>query len=266
MKKLFPLFLILILAITPPALSQTDADFQFIDSLIAAGEYEQARHFATDKYQQISTNASEYRDVLGLLLAVNWSCEYWQRMNCDYSNSLSINKELEHLINQNKKYIRQDLLYFVYCNMTVNHTGLGQYDEAQKYRDLLYKAHKKGKLPCDEELCHYYNFDFFKVDTLNIWGYEWYDKLPKNRFSTSFTKVVYYIYSTHPDGSDKDQLYRLHLIMFHGTDMPFDYIMEKHISTENGEMRSSMYEYTYKENIDYEKLHNDVVEIVKGGK
>ena len=265
MKKLFPLFLILILAITPPALSQTDADFQFIDSLIAAGEYEQARHFATDKYQQISTNAAEYSDVLRLLLAVNWSCEYWLRMNCDYSNSLSINKELEHLINQNKKFIRQDLLYFIYRNMTVNHTGLGQYDEAQKYRDLLYKAHKKGKLPCDEELCHYYNFDFFRIDTLNIWGYEWYDKLPKDRFSTSFTKVVYYVYSTHPDGSDKDQLYRLHLIMFHGTDMPFDYIMEKHISTENGEMRSSMYDYTYKENIDYEKLHNDVMKIIKGG-
>ena len=266
MKKLFPLFLILILAITPPALSQTDADFQFIDSLIAAGEYEQARHFATDKYQQISTNAAEYSDVLRLLLAVNWSCEYWLRMNCDYSNSLSINKELEHLINQNKKFIRQDLLYFIYRNMTVNHTGLGQYDEAQKYRDLLYKAHKKGKLPCDEELCHYYNFDFFRIDTLNIWGYEWYDELPRNRFSTSFTKVVYYVYSTHPDGSDKDQLYRLHLLMFHGTDMPFDYIMTRYISTENGEMRSSMYDYTYKENIDYEKLHNDVIEIVKGGK
>ena len=266
MKKLSPLFLILILAITPPALSQTDADFQFIDSLIAAGEYEQARHFATDKYQQISTNAAEYSDVLRLLLAVNWSCEHWLRMNCDYSNSLSINKELEHLINQNKKFIRQDLLYFIYRNMTVNHTGLGQYDEAQKYRDLLYKAHKKGKLPCDEELCHYYNFDFFRIDTLNIWGYEWYDELPRSRFSTSFTKVVYYVYSTNPDGSDKDQLYRLHLLMFHGTDMPFDYIMTRYIPTENGEMRSSMYDYTYKENIDYEKLHNDVIEIVKGGK
>ncbi len=130
----------------------------------------------------------------------------------------------------------------------------------------MYKAHKKNKLPCEYELCHYYNFDFFKIDTLNIWGYEWYDELPKNRFSTSFTKVVYYVYSTNPDGSDKDQLYRLHLIMFHGTDMPFDYIMTRYISTENGEIRGSMYEYTYKENIDYEKLHNDVIEIVKGGK
>ncbi|MBR4135062.1 MAG: hypothetical protein IKU03_01425, partial [Bacteroidales bacterium] len=37
-------------------------------------------------------------------------------------------------------------------------------------------------------------------------------------------------------------------------------------STENGEIRGSMYEYTYKENIDYEKLHNDVIEIVRGGK
>ena len=48
--------------------------------------------------------------------------------------------------------------------------------------------------------------------------------------------------------------------------MPFDYIMTRYISTENGEIRSSTYDYTYKENIDYEKLHNDVIEIVKGGK
>jgi YD repeat-containing protein len=54
--------------------------------------------------------------------------------------------------------------------------------------------------------------------------------------------------------------------MFHGTDMPFDYIMTKYIPTENGELRQSMYKYTYKENIDYEKLHNDVEEIVMGGK
>ena len=156
--------------------------------------------------------------------------------------------------------------YFAIRNKIVCYSGLGNYKKAAENRALLYKAYKKHKLPCEYELCHYYNFDFFKMDTLNIWGYEWYDKLPKNRFSTSFTKVVYYVYSTHPDGSDKDQLYRLHLIMFHGTDMPFDYIMEKHISTENGERRSSMYEYTYNENIDYQKLHNDVIEIVKGGK
>ena len=52
--------------------------------------------------------------------------------------------------------------------------------------------------------------------------------------------------------------------MFHGDNPNFDYIMDKHISTDKGEWSGSMYRYTYKEDIDYRKLHNDVVEIVKG--
>jgi len=74
--------------------------------------------------------------------------------------------------------------------------------------------------------------------------YGWYPELPENRFSSSFTKLVYYVYSTNSDGSDKDQLYRFHVLIFHkepkeGT---FDYILEKHTRKDGAEISGTYYQ------------------------
>lgn len=242
------------------AYAQSDQYDRHIDSLYQLGLPEEAHQYAKQRWESLTDNKSqEYKDAFTQYYNTVYLLEMVYRYQENFKEALKLNEEMLAL-----REAETD--YFAIRNKIVCYSGLGNYAEAAKNRALLYKAYKKHKLPCESELCHYYNFDFFRMDTLNIWGYEWYDELPKNRFSTSFTKVVYYVYSSNPDGSDKDQLYRLHLIMFHGTDMPFDYIMTKYIPTENGELRQSMYKYTYKENIDYEKLHNDVKEIVKGGK
>jgi hypothetical protein len=52
--------------------------------------------------------------------------------------------------------------------------------------------------------------------------------------------------------------------MFHGSNVPFDYVMTKRLETATNEVSGTLYAYTYTENIDYEKLHNDVIEILKG--
>ena len=240
--------------------AQSDPHEQHIDSLCQSGLFGEAYRYAKQRWQGLPADKSQtYKDATLDYYRTAYMLEMAYRYQENFEEALKLDEEMQTLM-------KPETDYFAIRNKIVCYSGLGNYKKAAENRALLYKAHKKNKLPCEYELCHYYNFDFFKIDTLNIWGYEWYDELPKNRFSTSFTKVVYYVYSTNPDGSDKDQLYRLHLIMFHGTDMPFDYIMTRYISTENGEIRSSMYDYTYKENIDYEKLHNDVIEIVKGGK
>ena len=261
MKKIFILLMITVTLIPVGGVFAQSAPFErHIDSLRRAGLYEEAYQYAKQRWQSLSPDKSQaYKDATADYYATTFLFEMICRYQEKFEEALKLNDEMMALMKPKTDY-------FAIRNKIVCYSGLGNYVKAAENRALLYKAHKKKQLPCEYELCHYFNFDFFKVDTLNIWGYEWYDKLPKNRFSTSFTKVVYYVYSTHPDGSDKAQLYRLHLIMFHGTDMPFDYIMEKHVSTGNGEMRSSMYAYTYKENINYEKLHNDVMEIVKGEK
>ena len=239
--------------------AQKDLHEQHIDSLWKIAQFEEAYQYAKQRCLSLPANKSQaYKDAIIDYYRTTEMLETYYRYQENFKEALKLNDELLAL--------KHNVDYSAIRNKIVCYSGLGDYEKAAENRALLYKAYKKKKLPCEHELCHYYNFDFFTIDTLNIWGYEWYDKLPKNRFSTSFTKVVYYVYSTNPDGSEKDQLYRLHLIMFHGKDMPFDYIMEKHISTENGEWRRSMYQYTYQENIDYEKLHHDVIEIVKENK
>ena len=250
-------------------MAQTEEDVQHIDSLLQAGHIDQAYIFAKGQHEALKPSDSAYLDAVSVHFQLATYYEQQLRMQEDFNKGLEVNREMLDLIHKHKKSFNQVFAnqeYFIYRNLVVCYTGLGKYSDAQKYRQMLYNAEKKKKLPCEYELCHYFNFDFFKVDTLNVWGYEWYDQLPKNRFSSSFTKIVYYVYSTDANGNDKDQLYRLHVIMFHGTQQPFDYIMDKHITTENGEISGSMYAYTYKENIDFKKLHNDVIEIVKENK
>ena len=261
MKKVFVLLLAIFASIAYEGIyAQINLHERYIDSLYQSGHFDVAYRYAKQRWQSLRADKSqEYRDATFDYYRTAYMLEMIYRYYENFGEALKLNEEMLALMKPGTDY-------FAIRNKIVCYSGMGNYAEAAKNRALLYKAYKKNKLPCEYELCHYYNFDYFKIDTLNIWGYEWYDELPKDRFSTSFTKVVYYVYNTNPDGSDKDQLFRLHLIMFHGTDMPFDYIIEKHISTEKGEMRQSMYQYTYNENIDYEKLHNDVKEIVSGGK
>lgn len=152
--------------------------------------------------------------------------------------------------------------YFMIKNIIVSHYGLGNFEEGKKWKAKMYEAKSLNLLP--EGINEYFNYDYFKFEDKNIWGYEWYAKLPENRFSSSFTKVVYYVYSTNPDGSDKEQLYRLHVLMFHGNNKHFDYVMTKRIATAKNETSGTLYAYTYKEDIDFEKLKNDVKEVLKG--
>lgn len=154
--------------------------------------------------------------------------------------------------------------FFMIKNIVVANYGLGDFEEGKKWKEKMYEAKEKNLLP--EGIDENFNFDFFKFEDKNVWGYEWYAELPKDRFSSSFTKVVYYVYSTNPDGSDKDQLYRLHVLMFHNINPTnkIDYILTKRLETAKNEVSGTLYSYTYKENIDFEKLKNDVKEVLKG--
>lgn len=73
------------------------------------------------------------------------------------------------------------------------------------------------------------------------------------------------MYSTDTADQDKDQLYRLHVLMFHGdaTTTGFAYILERQQKQDSLEIRGSYFGFCYQEALDYEKLHNDVAQIVK---
>jgi hypothetical protein len=238
------------------------------DSLIQTGEVENGYQILKLLETQVNKSNKLYNDILGYQIDVVSFLERESRMNEDFETSLKYGLEALNLIEKGKKIFKKidkkfaDREPFMIKNVSVSYFGLKKYEEAKKYKDWLYNAHKQKKLP--EGIDEYFNFDYFKWEDKNIWGYEWFAELPKNRFSGSFSKVVYYVYSTNPDGSDNEQLYRLHVLMFHGTSVPFDYVMTKRLETATNEVSGTLYSYTYKEDIDFEKLHNDVIEILKG--
>ncbi|MCE1165345.1 MAG: hypothetical protein LWX07_08095 [Bacteroidetes bacterium] len=183
------------------------------------------------------------------------------RMKEDFTNSLKYGLEAYNFIRANKyiydkEYAERE--QWMIKNIIVSYFGLNKLDEAEKYKAILYKGYKNNTLPTGIE--QYFNFDFFKLDGKNVWGYEWFQELPEDRNSMSFTKVVYYVYSTNEDGSDKDQLYRFHVLMFHQDPInpKFDYILEKQQEIEGKTFYYSYYEYNYKKDIDYLKLRSDV--------
>jgi len=128
----------------------------------------------------------------------------------------------------------------------------------------LYEFYKQGVLP--KGINTSYNFEFFQFEGKNVWGYEWFEELPEDRMSKSFSKIVYYVYSTNTDGSDKDELYSLHVLMFHKIDpsTKFDYVLTKRLETARNEKSGTLYAYTYTKDIDIKKLRADIREVLKG--
>ncbi len=240
-------------------------EYVLADSLIRSNKIEEAYPMLKKLEQQVPSTDTLYNYVLWYQIQIGTHLENKYRMAQDFESSRKYGLEALELIRKGTKIFYgnfADREAFMIKNLVVSNFGLKRYDEAQEYKDLLYKAYKEAWLP--KGIDEYFNFDYFKWEDKNIWGYEWYAELPEDRFSSSFSKVVYYVYSTNPDGSDKDQLYRLHVLMFHGSNVPFDYVMTKRLDVAKDEVSGTLYAYTYKENIDFEKLHKDVIEILKG--
>lgn len=235
------------------------------DSLLQNNKIEEAYPIMKQLGNQISKTDSLYNNVLWYQTEITTYLESINRMSENFESANKYGLEALELIRKGKSIFDEKYALrepFMVKNIIVSNFGLGKYKEAKQYKDLLYKAYNEKTLP--EGIDEYFNFDYFKWEDKNIWGYEWYAELPKNRFSSSFTKVVYYVYSTNPDGSDNEQLYRLHVLMYHASNAKFDYVLTKYLEAAKNEYQGTLYAYTYKENIDFEKLHNDVIRVLEG--
>ena len=260
-------FLFLLFCMPVLAHSQTDYMKEYIiaDSLIQNNKMEEAYPILKQLEQQVPQTDTLYSYILWYQTEITTYLESINRMSENFESSRKYGLEALELIRKGKDIFDDAFAMreaFMIKNIVVSNFGLGKYDDAKQYKDLLYKAYQDKTLP--EGIDEYFNFDYFKWEDKNIWGYEWYAELPKDRFSSSFTKIVYYVYSTNPDGNDNEQLYRLHVLMFHSNQASFDYVMTKYLDQAKDEISGTLYAYTYKEDINFEKLHNDVIEILKG--
>ena len=146
--------------------------------------------------------------------------------------------------------------------MIVAYFGLNKLDSARIYQDSLYAAYHTKTLP--EGLDKYYNFEKFIWHDLNVWGYEWYPNLGDPESEGSFTKNVYYIYSRKKDGTDNEQLYRLHVLKVHKADdeMP-DFVLTAYFNPGPDEIRQTLWRFTYSNPVDYVKLREDVRTVIQ---
>jgi hypothetical protein len=240
-------------------------EYDKADILLQSNQIDSAYVKFANLEKSLSINDTLYEYVLWYKVMTATHLEEVNRLQEKFDKSLDFGLEALEGIENGKELFNEDFAlreYWMIKNITVSNFGLGNFEEGKKWKDKMYTAKNKNLLP--EGIDESFNFDFFKFEDKNVWGYEWFAELPESRYDGSFTKVVYYVYSTNLDGSDKDQLYRLHVLMFHGNNDNFDYVMDKRLETATEEISGTLYAYTYKEDIDFMKLKNDVKEVLKG--
>jgi len=241
--------------------------YQTADSFLQSNDFKSAYNIFKDIEPKCDKKDTLYNYILWYYTSSATQIEKGFRDNQQFDSSLYYGLEALKLIEKAKPYFDEKFAsreFFMTKNIVVSYFGLGQLDNAKRYKEVLYKAYKDKTLP--KGIDEYFNFSFFKWEGKNIWGYEWFEDIPEDRFSKSFSKIVYYVYSTNPDGTDKDQLYRLHVLMFHNIDPSnkIDYVLTKRLETAKNEVSGTLYAYTYTKDIDYNKLQTDIKEVLKG--
>jgi len=264
MQKITLLFL-LIIPLTGLAQGDLLSEYDKAEILLQSNQIDSAYVKFNELEKSIPKEDTLYEYALWYNVMTATQLEAANRFEEKFEISLGLGQEALDAIRKGKEIFDEEFAareYFMLKNIIVSNYGLGNFEEGNRLKEQMYQAQKEGLLP--KGLDEYFNYDFFTFEDKNIWGYEWFAELPEDRFSSSFSKVVYYVYSTKTDGSDKDQLYRLHVLMFHGSGQPFDYVMTKRMETQTTGVRGTFYAYTYQEDIDFKKLKNDVQEILKG--
>lgn len=264
MKHFFT-FVILFISINACCQDEILIKYRKAESELRSGNTFESYKIFKDLYSKIKLQDTLHNYNLWYYVNAITDLEYNARMKEDFAKSLDYGTEALKLIQDGKKVFDTTFAKkepWMIKNIIVSNFGLDKVDQANQFKKILYDSYRQKALP--KGIDGFFNFDYFILEDKNIWGYEWYPELPDNRFSSSFTKVVYYVYSRNPDGSDKDQLYRFHVLMFHqdSKDAKFDYILEKQQEINKQNVSGSYYSFVYKKDIDYLKLRQDVKNII----
>jgi len=264
MKKALILILIFF---SSKALSQNNSlsEYQKATILLKTNNIDSAYFKFKSLEKNLPKNDTLYSYSLFYYTVTTTELERENRLKEKFDKSLAFGLEAIETIEKGLQYFDSEFKkrkYFMMKNIVISNFGLENFSEAKKWKEKLYSAKINNELP--EGIDEYFNFDYFTFEKKNIWGYEWFHELPKDRFGSSFSKVVYYVYSTDENGNDKDQLYRFQVLMFHASNSSFDYVLTKRLETAKNEVSGTLYAYTYNENIDFAQLQLDIKEILKG--
>ncbi|PCI93556.1 MAG: hypothetical protein COB15_16120 [Flavobacteriales bacterium] len=259
--------IVILVPIITIAQSRIDSLFDIGDVHFENKELDKAIEVFTSLKSELEVGSSDFNFASDRIVNIYYHGKDDLRNQGEYLKSINYLEKLISLIESEKEHIRpmwiNEKKYFLTKTIIQNYFSLGQIDKAKKFQDILYKAYNEKLLPDGIDLS--YSFEMFKWKDKNIWGYEWFEKLPEDRMSKSFTKINYYVYNTHPDGVDNELLYRIHFLMFHKTSgKEDDYVMTLYKMLDDQEQSQTLWCYTYNEPIDYVKAKKDVIEILKG--
>ncbi|WP_315814417.1 hypothetical protein [Paraflavitalea speifideaquila] len=207
-----------------------------------------------------------YPYILWSTLSTTTRLELYYRLRQQFDSSYYFGQRSLQLIRKGIPYFKETFVnrkYWMYKNLVVSSFGLNKPIQARKYQDLLYKAYKARKLP--EGMDQYYNFTYFKWKDKNVWGYEWYPEPGEPNTQGRYSKIIYYVYSTNADGTDKEQLYRLHVVRSKNKKQALKrgYVLSKQLENAQNEVSGILYGYTYQKKINYPKLQADIKEVLK---
>jgi len=233
--------------------------------LFEKGKYGEALKILRFLEQQNDVDDNFKAEVQWSLYSTLSKLERKSRDKQDWKTSLEYAKACVSVLEKFKSHQPDDLMReYVACkNVILACYGLSEIEKAKPFRDRLYAAYKNETLP--EFMKKGFNFEFFRFDDKNVWGYENFVKLGDPESEGSFTKIVYLVYSSKKDGTDNKQLYRLHVLKFHKIldDPGFDYVLTKQWEADKKEYSAMYPEYTYSSPINMEKLRKDIRQFLK---
>ena len=266
MKKIFIFKLFFLIPFLSFAQNDNLTQYQNILDYNANQKPDSAYQLIKKLERHVLKSDSLYPFVLESKIIALMELEKEARRSANFEKSLEFGLETMQSFQLGKTFLKADILkneYLMTKNLIVSYFGSGNIEQGLEWKEKLYRFHKAGLLPRGMQV--YFNFDFFTVDDLNVYGYEWFAEYPKSPYDKSnFTKLVYYVYTQKPDGSDDQQLYRLTLQKFNGTARNMDYVLTKKSGSGPDETSVTLYAYPYVKKIDYQKLQNDVREIAGG--
>jgi len=231
-------------------------------------QYDSAYTYFTSLKNNIVTSDSFAKEIAFGLTASLFFKEAIAKDAGEWDNTIRFAKELLNDLTMYRTAMGGELggkRYYAYRDLVVAYFGLGKKDSASKYQSILYEAYSNKLLP--EGIDQYYNFEKITWKGLNIWGYEWYPNLGDKEAEGSFSKQVYYIYSTNANGTDKKQLFRLHTIKVNkpapgspSADYVLTYIKS---NRDHSEDSKTLWEYPFTNPIHYDELHKAVLDYLE---
>lgn len=153
--------------------------------------------------------------------------------------------------------------YNVCQQMVLAYFTMGYKDSAQEYRDMLYEGYKEIRLPTGMGTS--FNFERFEYDNMNVVAYESFASPHDKDNRPDYAKFIYNVYARGPRGQNATLLFSVKAVPYNKVSYEDpDLVLARSTYMNNREISDIIGAVQYTLPIDYDKLHYDVIEVIKG--